>query len=95
MPIFVDATREFDRLYIQKGLFLLWGLDEIPFEEILKNENIDINELIDTIVIDKDSKESILESLKQRNVSEDTLYMNIQKIKDLAKDIKYGDQNIE
>ena len=95
MPIFVDATREFDRLYIQKGLFLLWGLDEIPFEEILKNENIDINELIDTIVIDKDSKESILESLKHRNVSEDTLYMNIQKIKDLAKDIKYGDQNIE
>ena len=95
MLLFVDATREFDRLYIQKGLFLLWGLDEIPFEEILKNENIDINELIDTIVIDKDSKESILESLKQRNVSEDTLYMNIQKIKDLAKDIKYGDQNIE
>ena len=95
MPIFVDATREFDRLYIQKGLFLLWGMDEISFEEILKNENIDINELIDTIVIDKDSKESILESLKHRNVSEDTLYMNIQKIKDLAKDIKYGDKDIE
>ena len=62
---------------------------------LCKNENIDMNELIDTIVIDKDSKESILESLKHRNVSEDTLYMNIQKIKDLAKDIKYGDKDIE
>ncbi len=24
MPIFIDATQQFDRLYMQKGLFLLW-----------------------------------------------------------------------
>ncbi|MCR5740945.1 MAG: FRG domain-containing protein [Gammaproteobacteria bacterium] len=89
MPIFVDATQQFDRLYMQKGLFLLWGRDEIPFEKILENEGIDINELIDTIVIDKDSKEEILEELKvKKNICEDTLYMNISKIKELAKDIK-------
>ena len=38
MPIFVEATRQFDRIYSQRGLFLLWGKDELPLEKILKNQ---------------------------------------------------------
>lgn len=88
MPIFVDATQQFDRLYMQKGLFLLWGKDECSFETILENEGIEYSDLIDTIIIDKNIKKDILKLLKKKNISEDTLYMNIKKIRDLAKDIK-------
>ena len=90
MPIFVDATQQFDRLYMQKGLFLLWGQDEICLEEILKKEGIEISEIIDTIVIKKESKPKILEELSKKNINEDTLYMNVSKIKDLVNEIKYG-----
>lgn len=89
MPIFIDATQQFDRLYMQKGLFLLWGKDECPFEAILKNENIDLNDFIDTIVIKKEAKPIILAELAKKNICEDTLYMNIGKIKELVSDIKY------
>lgn len=89
MPIFIDATQQFDRLYMQKGLFLLWGKDECPFEAILKNESIDLNDFIDTIVIKKDAKPIILAELAKKNICEDTLYMNIGKIKELVSDIKY------
>ena len=88
MPIFVDATQQFDRLYMQKGLFLLWGNDDRSFESILEDEGIAYDDLIDTITIDKDKKQEILELLKEKHISEDTLYMNILKIRDLAKDIK-------
>ena len=88
MPIFVDATREFDRLYMQKGLFLLWGVDESSLEEIFKKEDIDINELVEEIIIPSESKEIILEELKNKNISEDTLYMNVAKIKELIADLK-------
>lgn len=91
MPIFIDATQQFDRLYMQKGLFLLWGKDECSFENILVNEGIDLSEFVDTIVIDKAAKPKIIEELAKKNISEDTLYMNIGKIKDLVCDIKYGD----
>lgn len=89
MPIFIDATQQFDRLYMQKGLFLLWGKDECPFEAIMKNENIDLNDFIDTIVIKKEAKPIILAELAKKNICEDTLYMNIGKIKELVSDIKY------
>lgn len=89
MPIFIDATQQFDRLYMQKGLFLLWGKDECPFEAIMKNENIDLNDFIDTIVIKKEAKPIILAELAKKNICEDTLYMNISKIKELVSDIKY------
>lgn len=89
MPIFIDATQQFDRLYMQKGLFLLWGRDECPFEAIMKNENIDLNDFIDTIVIKKEAKPIILAELAKKNICEDTLYMNIGKIKELVSDIKY------
>lgn len=89
-PIFIDATQQFDRLYMQKGLFLLWGKDECSLESIMKNDDIDISSFIDTIVIDSASKPRILESLAQKNISEDTLYMNITKIKNLVSGIKYG-----
>lgn len=88
MPIFVDATQQFDRLYMQKGLFLLWGNDDRSFESILEEEAIPYDELIDTIVIDKNKKQEMLDLLKEKHISEDTLYMNILKIRDLAKDIK-------
>lgn len=91
MPIFVDATQQFDRLYMQKGMFLLWGKDEFCFEKILEKEGLDINEFIDTIVIDKDAKPAILEALKKKNMCEDTLYMNVGKIRDLVGRIKYGE----
>ena len=92
MPIFIDATQQFDRLYMQKGLFLLWGKDDCSFEKILINENININDFIDTIVISKESKPLILAELAKKNICEDTLYMNINKIKDLVNIIKYGDK---
>lgn len=91
MPIFVDATQQFDRLYMQKGLFLLWGRDECPFEQILENEQIPMPHLIDTITIDASAKPRILSELAKKHISEDTLYMNIGKIKDLVYHIKYGD----
>ncbi len=90
MPIFIDATQQFDRLYMQKGLFLLWGREELPFEEIIAQEGLELSHFIDTIVIDKDSKPAILEALAKKHLCEDTLYMNIAKIKDLVSTIKYG-----
>ena len=90
MPIFVDATQQFDRLYMQKGLFLLWGRDECSLEEIFEKEGIDFNDIIDTIIIKKEAKASILEELSKKNINEDTLYMNVSKIKDLVNRIKYG-----
>lgn len=90
MPLFVDATQQFDRLYMQKGLFLLWGKDECSFEEIMKKENIDMNSFIDTIVINKKYKKQIIEELRKKHISEDALYMNINGIKELVSNIKYG-----
>lgn len=92
MPIFVDATQQFDRLYMQKGLFLLWGRDECCFEKIMENEQIALDRFIDTIVIDAAFKPLILAELAKKFISEDTLYMNIGKIKDLVYHIKYGDR---
>lgn len=92
MPIFIDATQQFDRLYMQKGLFLLWGKYELSLENISKREDIDINDFIDTIVIASDTKPRILKELAKRHICEDTLYMNIPKIKTLVTDIKYGDK---
>jgi len=92
MPIFIEATQQFDRLYMQKGLFLLWGQDECPLENIIKNEGDSLNDFIDTIVIDKAAKPSILAELAEKNISEDTLYMNVAKIKELVRTIKYGDE---
>lgn len=90
MPIFIDATQQFDRLYMQKGLFLLWGKDESSFENIMESEKLDISRFIDTIVIDADAKPRILEELAKKHISEDTLYMNVGKIKALVSNIKYG-----
>lgn len=91
MPIFIDATQQFDRLYMQKGLFLLWGNDEQKLEKVMEDEGININDYIDTIVISRDAKPRILTELAKKHISEDTLYMNISKIRDLVCDIKYGD----
>lgn len=91
MPIFVDATQQFDRLYMQKGLFLLWGRDELPFEKIMENEELEMSRFIDTITIDVDAKPRILEELAKKHMSEDTLYMNVEKIKSLVRTIKYGE----
>ena len=90
MPIFIDATQQFDRLYMQKGLFLLWGRDECPFEDIMQKEQLDINRFIDTITIDAEAKPRILETLAKKHISEDTLYMNVVKIKQLVNHIKYN-----
>lgn len=90
MPIFVDATQQFDRLYMQKGLFLLWGRDECSFERIMENEQIDLSRFIDTIVIDAAAKPGILAELEKKHICDDTLYMNVGKIKDLVENIKYG-----
>lgn len=90
MPIFIDATQQFDRLYMQKGLFLLWGRDECPLEDIMRSEGLDMSRFIETIIIDKDAKPSILAALEKKHICEDTLYMNIAKIKTLVNDIKYG-----
>ncbi len=92
MPIFIDATQQFDRLYMQKGLFLLWGRDEDSFEEILRKEGIEFSRFIDTIVIDVDAKPRIVEELAGKHISEDTLFMNVEKIKELVYTIKYGDR---
>lgn len=92
MPIFIDATQQFDRLSMQKGMFLLWGRDECSFEEILKNENLDFSWLIQTIIIDKNAKSSIIADLAKRNISEDTLFMNVLKIRNLVSNIKYGNE---
>lgn len=90
MPIFVEATRQFDRLHIQKGLFLLWGDDENSFEEILAKEGLDYSYLVDEIIIDKEAKPQILEDLKAKHISVDTLYMNMARIKEIVYTIKYG-----
>ncbi len=90
MPIFIDATQQFDRLYMQKGLFLLWGRDECSFEKIMENEEIPISRFIDTITIAGEAKPGILKELAKKHISEDTLYMNVEKIKSLVKSIKYG-----
>ena len=88
LPIFIDATEEFDRLHMQKGLFLLWGKDKKSLEEILKDEGINYSDVIDEIIIDKNSKKSILKELEKLHINEDTIYMNVAKIKDLVTYIK-------
>ncbi len=90
MPVFIDATQQFDRLYMQKGLFLLWGRDECSFEQIMQKEGISLSQFIDTIVIDANAKPLILEELARKHLCEDTLYMNVNKIKELVYRIKYG-----
>lgn len=92
MPIFIDATQQFDRLYMQKGLFLLWGRDECAFEEIMAGEGLSLADFIDTIVIDAEAKPEILNRLAQKHISEDALYMNVGKIKELVYNIKYGER---
>lgn len=92
MPIFIDATQQFDRLYMQKGLFLLWGRDECSFEEILAGEALSLGDFIDTIVIDASAKPEILAGLARKHISEDALYMNVGKIKELVYTIKYGER---
>ena len=92
MPIFIDATQQFDRLYMQKGLFLLWGRDECSFEKIMENEELDIRRFIDTIVIASEAKPGILQALSDKHISEDTLYMNVSRIKSLVNTIKYEDK---
>lgn len=92
MPIFIDATQQFDRLYMQKGLFLLWGRDECPFEEIMEKEGLSLSDFIDTIVIKAEAKPQILSALAEKHISEDALYMNVGKIKELVYTIKYGDR---
>ncbi len=42
------------------------GKDDCSFEKILINENININDFIDTIVISKESKPLILAELAKR-----------------------------
>ena len=90
MPIFIDATQQFDRLYMQKGLFLLWGRDECSFENIMLNENLDMSLFIDTVTIEANAKPYILSELARKHISEDTLYMNVGRIKNLVNYIKYG-----
>lgn len=92
MPIFIDATQQFDRLSMQKGLFLLWGREEGPLERILEEEELEFSRFIDTIVIDAKAKPSILRELEKKHICEDTLYMNVGKIKALVNTIKYGGQ---
>lgn len=92
MPIFIDATQQFDRLYMQKGLFLLWGRDEHSFEKIMEDEGVPLSYFMDTIIIDASAKPRILEELAKKHISEDTLYMNVGKIKALVNTVKYGDR---
>jgi hypothetical protein len=92
MPIFIDATQQFDRLYMQKGLFLLWGRDESSFEKILEKEQVAFDDFIDTITIDASAKPGILQALAEKHISEDTLYMNVGRIKELVRTVKYGDK---
>ena len=88
LPIFIDATEEFDRLHMQKGLFLLWGKDKLSLEDILENEGINYSDVIDEIIIDKDYKKSILKELEKLHINEDTIYMNVASIKELVTYIK-------
>ena len=90
MPIFVEATRQFDRLYSQRGLFLLWGRDEMCLEKILEKEGIDQKEVFDTVVISAEHKTKILKELREKHISEDSLFLNSGMIKDLVSTIKYG-----
>ncbi len=89
MPIFVDATQQFDRLYMQKGMFLLWGQDQCSFEEIIAKEGLPLSDFVDTVVIDSAAKPCCLQALAEKNICEDTLYMNVSKIKTLVTTIKY------
>lgn len=95
LPIFIEATQQFDRLYMQKGLFLLWGQDEGSLENIMEKEKTNISDFIDTIVIESSSKQKILSELRAKNISEDTLYMNVAKIKQLVRFVKYGENSEE
>ncbi len=88
LPLFVDATQQFDRLYMQKGLFLLWGMDDLCFEKICEKEGIDMSSFIETITIKAESKDHILDELKKKNIYEDTLFMNVGLIKNLVEEIK-------
>ena len=90
MPIFVEATRQVDRLYSQRGLFLLWGRDEMCLENILKKEGIDEKEVFDTIVISAEHKQKILKELAEKHISENSLFLNSGMIRDLVNTIKYG-----
>ena len=93
MPIFVEATRQFDRLYSQRGLFLLWGRDEICLEKIFEKEGIDERDVFDTVVISAEHKKSILQELKEKHISQDSLFLNSEWIKELVSTIKYGERN--
>ena len=65
----------------------------MPLEKILQKEGIDQKEVFDTIVISKDHKTRILEELAEKHISEDSLFMNVGKIKDLVSTIKYGNNS--
>ena len=51
---------------------------------------MEFSRFIDTITIDAKAKPGILKSLEKKHLCEDTLYMNVGKIKDLVQTIKYG-----
>ena len=61
------------------------------FEKILEKEGIEEKDVFDTIVISAEHKPRILEDLARKHISEDSLFMNVGRIKDLVSDIKYGD----
>ena len=54
----------------------------------MQNEGIDYSNFIDSIIIAKENKKTILEELKKRNIDEDTLYININKIKAYVEEYK-------
>ena len=87
LPVFVDATMQFDRLAIQKGLFLLWGSEEQSFEDIMEHEGLKLSDYVSSVVIAAEAKPRILAELAQRSISEDSLYMNISKVRSLVEDI--------
>lgn len=88
MPIFIDATEEFDRLHMQKGLFLLWGKDTCSLEDIFANEELNIKDFIDEIIIKADKKDEILAYLDKIHINKDTIYMNISLIASIVSEIK-------
>lgn len=88
MPIFIDATQQFDRLYMQKGLFLLWGKNESGFEKIMESEGLELSDFVDTIVVAREAKPAVIAELAEKHICEDTLYMNIKKIRNLVGSIK-------
>ena len=90
LPLFVDATEEFDRLHMQKGLFLLWGKSSDSLEKIFSDEKINYDDFIEEIIIKKEAKEMILASLKEKHITEDTIYMNISLIRQMVDNIKKG-----